>query len=186
MQYALFIVTETPVDIWRAALLAGPQNKPKGDVLVALGSAQLRDGIMDESSYSRAVGAVHAWRQDGFKMIILSGGGPPGHAAAEGMGDFLVAQGIPPKSIRLETLCRSTHENALFTKPLLEAIPGRKVLLTSDAHIYRARRTFQQLGLKVLPWPCPDVVTQAQNPLGGRDALAGLATETGKIGYYYL
>ncbi len=118
---------------------------------------------MDESSYSRVFAAVQAWRGGSFKVIVLSGGGPPGRSTAEGMRDFLVAQGVPAESIRLETRSRSTRENALFTKPILEDIPGRKVLLTSDAHMFRARRVFQHLGLEVLPRPCPDLVTQAES-----------------------
>lgn len=183
----LLIVTLTPIDIWWTKLLSGPREKPKGEVLVVLGGGLLRDDIMDESSYARALAAVRAWREGGFKLVVLSGGGPPGrHPAAESMRDFLVAEGIPLDVIRLETRSQSTRENALFTKALLDAIPGRKVLITSDAHMFRARRAFQRLGLEVSPQPCPDVETQGQTMFGGWDAFVVLTEETGKIGYYYV
>jgi uncharacterized SAM-binding protein YcdF (DUF218 family) len=183
----LLIVTQSPLDIWWTNILSGPHNHPKGEVLVVLGGGLLRDDILDESSYARSVAAVRAWRGGGFKTIVLSGGAPRGnHSAAESMKEFLVGEGIPPEAIRMETLSRSTRENALFTKPILEAIPGRKVLITSDAHMFRARRAFQRLGVEVLPWPCPDVETTWQNEFGGWDAFAVLTAETGKIGYYYV
>lgn len=120
-------------------------------------------------------------------MVVLSGGAPPGHhSAAESMREFLVAEGIPAEAIRLETLSDSTRENVLFTKPILETIPGRKVLITSDAHMYRARRAFQRVGVDVLPWPCPDIETTWENEFGGWNVFTVLAAETGGIGYYYV
>jgi uncharacterized SAM-binding protein YcdF (DUF218 family) len=183
--FLVLVVMFTPVDVWWTTHLAGPWNETRGDVLIVLGGSLLKDEIMGESSYSRAVCADRAWKEGGFKTIVLSGGSP-GHSAAEALRDFLVALGVPRESIWLETRSRSTRENALFTKPILEGIPGRKVLLTSDSHIYRATRTFQKVGLEVLPRPCPDVQTEAQNPFGGWDVFLALSTETLKIGYYYL
>jgi uncharacterized SAM-binding protein YcdF (DUF218 family) len=86
----------------------------------------------------------------------------------------------------VETRSRSTRENALFAKPILDGIPGRKILLTSDYHMYRARRVFQKIGLEVAPRPFPEVEERVENLLGRWDAFLELTTETGKISYYYL
>ena len=182
----LLLVTFTPLDIWWATRLAGPWNDPKGDVLIVLGGSVLDDGTMGESSYWRAVYAVRAWREAGFKAIVVSGGGPPGGSVAEAMRDFLVAQGVPRESIWLETRSQSTRENALFARTILNETPGRKVLLTSDFHMYRARRAFQKAGLDVLPRPFPDVRKRAQSPLGRWEAFLDLGEETAKIVDYYL
>lgn len=181
----LLLVTLTPADVWWAEYLAGPSRGARGDVLIVLGGSVLQGGIMGESSYSRAVFATRAWKEGGFSMIVISGG-PPGHSAAQGIRDFLVAQGVPRESIRTETQSQSTRENALFTESLLESIPGRKVLLTGDAHMYRAQRVFRKLNIEVLPRPCPEMRSQAQLPLGGFETFVGLVEETAKIGYYYL
>jgi uncharacterized SAM-binding protein YcdF (DUF218 family) len=182
----LLIVTFTPLDLWWARLLSGPWSNPKGDVLIVLGASPGRaEGIISGSEYWRAVYSVRAWREGGFKTIVLTGG-PPNYPAAQAMEDFLVAQGIPKESIRLETRSRSTRENALFTKPILEGLAGNKVLLTSDFHMYRAARTFRKAGLEVLPRPLPDVRRGAQNPFDRWSSFLILAQETGKIGYYYL
>jgi uncharacterized SAM-binding protein YcdF (DUF218 family) len=176
----LALVTLTPLDFWWATRLAGPWDNPKGEVLIVLGGSVLEDGTIGRSSYWRAVYAVRAWREGGFKAIVLSG------SAAEAMRDFLVAQGVPRESIWLETRSRSTRENALFARPILSGMPGRKVLLTSDFHIYRAQRAFQKVGLDVSPQPFPDVRKRAQTPLDRWEAFLDLTEETVKIADYYL
>lgn len=182
----LLLVTVTPLDVWWATQLAGPWNDPKGEVLIVLGGSVLEDGEMGTSTYWRSVYAVRAWREGGFKEIVLSGGGPPMGTVSESMRSFLVAQGVPRESIWLETKSLSTRENALLTKPILDGIPGRKVLLTSDYHMYRARRAFEKVGVNVLPRPFPDARKRAQNPLGRWDAFLDLTEETAKIVVYRL
>lgn len=44
---------------------------------------------------------------------------------------------------------------------LLEAEPRPVVLLTSDYHMFRARRMFEKAGLKVVPMPIPDGLKRA-------------------------
>jgi uncharacterized SAM-binding protein YcdF (DUF218 family) len=89
-----------------------------------LGGSILEDGIMGESSYWRAVYAVLAWREGGFRQVVLSGGGSEGMAIVEPMRTFLESHGIPRRAIQLETQSKSTHENALYTKALLAGVSG--------------------------------------------------------------
>jgi uncharacterized SAM-binding protein YcdF (DUF218 family) len=155
--------------------------------LVVLGGSVQEDGMIGGSTYWRAVYAARAWREGGFKTIVLSGGGPPQapqYSAAEAMRDFLVAQGIPREAIWLETRSRSTRENALFTKPILDGIPGKKILLTSDYHMFRAHRAFEKAGIQVNPRPFPDVRKRAQSALSRWGGFLDLARETAKIVYY--
>jgi len=80
----------------------------------------------------------------------------------------------------------STHENALYVTELLAGISGRKVLLTSDYHMFRARRAFKKAGLEVLPRPFPDARKRASGWTGRWPAFLDLVGETMKIGYYYV
>ncbi|MGD0965001.1 MAG: YdcF family protein [Candidatus Acidiferrales bacterium] len=182
----LLLVTFTRLDIWWSSLLAGPWNDPKGEVLIVLGGSVLEDGTIGVSSYWRAVYAARAWKEGGFKAIVLSGGGGTASSAAESMRDFLVEQGIPREAIRLDIKSQSTRENALFSKTILNQMPGRKVLLTSDFHMYRAYRAFRKVGVDVLPRPFPDVGKRAHGPLGRWEAFFDLVEETAKIIDYYL
>jgi len=97
------------------------------------------------ASYWRAVYAIRAWREGHFRAVVVSGwhtsGGHLSLAAV--IGQFLTAYGIPKDKIFLEERSISTRENAVFIKQMVAAWPGTKVLLTSDVHMFRARRAFE-------------------------------------------
>ncbi len=177
----MLVVTLTPLDYWWATGLAGNWNDASGDVLIVLGGSMLEPNVLGLSSYWRSVYAVLAWRGGHFRTVVVSGKGPAGP-----MRDFLVCQGVPAESILVENAAGSTRENALFTKRLLENVPGRKVLLTSDYHMYRARRAFEKAGLAVTPVPFPDVRKRETTLPGRWPAFLDLMRETAKIAYYRL
>jgi uncharacterized SAM-binding protein YcdF (DUF218 family) len=174
------IVTVTPVLGWWSGALAGPWTEARGDVLIVLGSEAQPDGIIGESSYWRTVYAIRVWRQGGFQQIVVSGA-----MAAETMRDFMVSSGIPAGAIRMETQAASTRENAVFVTKMLADTPGRKVLLTSDYHMFRAYRAFRKAGLNVEPRPFPDAGKRVQRWDRRWGVFLGLVLETGKVGYYW-
>lgn len=175
----LLTVTFTPLVNWWTRVLAGPWHAPQGDILIVLAS----DGggpMVGEYSYWRSVYAVHAWRGGTFRQAVLSGRG-----AVQAMRDFLVCQGVPASSILLEDQSNSTRQNALATARLLAASPGRKVLLTSDYHMFRAHRAFRKAGLEVLPSPFPDAGKRSTSFARRWNVFLDLATESAKILYYF-
>src|ERR1700682_692908 len=97
------IVTVTPVLGWWSNALAGTWTEARGDVLIVLGSEAQPDGIIGESSYLRAVYVVRAWRQGGFREVVVSGGAQGSVTVAELMRDFMACSGIPVDKIRVET-----------------------------------------------------------------------------------
>ncbi|HEY6391007.1 MAG TPA: YdcF family protein [Bryobacteraceae bacterium] len=179
------LVSATPIDRWWIRFLAGPWNDPKGEVLIVLGADSVRD-VIGSASYWRSVYAVRVWRDGGFREVIVCGG-PGGDEAAisERMRDFMVSQGVPSAAIRVETVSHSTRENALFSKPLIEAASGRKILLTSDYHMFRAYRVFRKAGIDVEPRPVPDALKQISAWETRWSVFVNLCAETAKIGYYF-
>ena len=179
-------VTFTPLTSWWSRALGGGWNAPHGEVLIVLGgAADSSDGVLAESSYLRSLYAVRVFRGGGFSTIVLSGGGTPLPVAAS-MQQFLVSQGVPAALLHTEVNSRSTRENALQLKPILDAMPGAKVLLTSDYHMFRAQRVFRKAGLKVLPRPIPDGYKRSGRWQTRWSVFLDLLSETGKIGYYFV
>jgi uncharacterized SAM-binding protein YcdF (DUF218 family) len=178
------LVTFTPLDSWWANKLAAPWGEPQGEVLIVLGGSPSNDGVIGQSSYLRSQYAVYAYRRGGFRSVVLTGGGVP-TSVATAMRDFISCQGVPASVILTETTSDSTRENALFSRPLLANLPGQKVLLTSDYHIWRARRVFRKLGMDVAPMPIPDVRKRAERCRGRWPAFLDLLEESVKIAYYY-
>jgi uncharacterized SAM-binding protein YcdF (DUF218 family) len=174
----IVLVTITPIDRWWVHAYSGPIAQPKGDVLILLSAANDDHGLISFSSYWRARYALMAWQRGGFKKLIISGGGGPG------IYEFLVLEGVPREDIIAEWKSTSTRENGIETARLVAGMPGKKVLLTSDFHMFRAIRVFRKLGVDVTPMPVPDVLKSAKHWNARFPAFEVLATETTKIVYY--
>lgn len=180
------VATLTPLDAWWTQHLAGAWNDPPGDVLIVLGgSGASKDGVIAWNSYVRSLYAVRAYREHPFPVVVLSGGtGSP--SVASSMRDFVEAQGLPAAALQVEEHSRSTRENAQYVTEMLKTTPGRKVLLTSDYHMYRAVRAFRKAGLDVAPRPVPDAFKRSGTLEGRWPAFLDLAKESVKIVYYWV
>jgi uncharacterized SAM-binding protein YcdF (DUF218 family) len=172
------LVILTPVDAWWAHAYSGPMEQPKGEVLILLSAANDDKGLISFSSYWRARYALLAWQSGGFQKIVISGGGGPGIV------DFLIAEGIPREKIIAEWQSTTTRENAVNTGLLVQGMPGRKVLLTSDFHMYRAARAFRKLGIDVTPEPIPDVSKSAEHWNARFAGFETMLLESAKIADY--
>jgi uncharacterized SAM-binding protein YcdF (DUF218 family) len=102
------------------------------------------------------------------------------------MADYLRGHGIPAGRIVEETESHSTRENAERVAPLLYGPPQQVVLLTSDFHMWRARRVFARIGIQAVSYPAPDAEKWAGTFVGRWAAFIQLSFETAKIVYYAL
>ena len=174
------LVISTPIVSWWARAYSGSIEQPRGDVLILLSAAADDANGISYSSYWRARMAVLAWKTGSFKTVVISGRSGPGIL------NFLVAEGVPRKAIVTESRSTSTRENALYTVGLIRNMPGKKVLLTSDFHMYRAIRVFRKVGIDATPMAVPDVLHAAQNWSGRFSGFELMAVESAKIAYYRL
>jgi uncharacterized SAM-binding protein YcdF (DUF218 family) len=183
----LLIIHLTPVERWYATWLSGDWTESDGDILIVPAADSAGSDIIGIDTYWRTYYAVLAWRTGHFRTIVVSGGRWPGSEKSEAllMSDFLAAQGIPRDRIMLEPNSLSTRENAVRTAALIAGMPGRKVLLTSDYHMFRARRAFEAAGLAVTPRPFPDVIKRVSEITNREPCFSILLVETAKIAAYW-
>lgn len=174
------LVISTPLVSWWARAYAGSIDQPRGRVLILLSAASDDANGISYSSYWRARMAVLAWKKGGFRTVVISGRTGPGIL------NFLVAEGVPRNAIITELRSTSTRENALYTAGLIQHMPGKKVLLTSDFHMYRAIRVFCKAGVVATPEAVPDVLHAAEHWTGRFSAFETMLIETAKIAYYRL
>jgi uncharacterized SAM-binding protein YcdF (DUF218 family) len=174
------LVSTTPVVSWWARAYSGPIEMPRGDVLILLAAAADNNGGISYSSYWRARQALLAWQTGSFKEIVISGGGGPGIL------NFLVANGVPRQDLVAEWQSTSTRENGIETARLIQSMPGKKVLLTSDFHMFRAVRVFRKLGIEVTPMPAPDVLHATEHWNGRLQSFETMLVESCKIVDYRL
>ena len=66
------------------------------------------------------------------------------------MAAYLTARGVPADRLLLEDKSRTTEENLLFSKAIMDEIrPGARVtVVTSDFHAFRAALLARRLGLR--------------------------------------
>ncbi len=173
------LVISTPIVTWWVQAYSGPIEQPKGDILILLSAAaDDKYGGISYSSYWRARQALLAWQTGGFRTIVVCGSGGPGIL------NFLIADGIPREVFVTERGSVSTRGNAIETARLIQTLPGKKVLLTSDFHMYRALRVFRKLGIEAAPMAVPDVLHSTEHWNGRFGAFEMMLTESAKIVYY--
>jgi uncharacterized SAM-binding protein YcdF (DUF218 family) len=110
-------------------------------------------------SMRRCVEAAKVYHRGKPCPLIVTGGNTDPHGsgqvASEVLADFLVRLGVRQSDLVLEKQSRSTYENAVECRRLLEQRGIQRVILVTDAtHMRRAVRCFRRQGIDVYPWPC--------------------------------
>lgn len=140
------LVMVTPLVSWWAHAYSGPFEQPKGNVLILLSAVKDDKGLIP------------------FFLLLASALCPARVANRRLQGDR-GQRGRGPVHLRLPRrrgcpptgYCRgvAVHEHSgvwSHTARIVEGMPGEKVLLTSDFHMYRAIRVFRKLGVEVTPY----------------------------------
>jgi uncharacterized SAM-binding protein YcdF (DUF218 family) len=139
-----------------------PEQAQSASAIVLLGDA-VKPGApprnwadLNESA-DRIVHASRLYRARKAPLVVVTGGGDAHSAAvqkpADTTADLLVEWGVPRDAILLERESRTTYENAVYTRKLLDArgIDGPVLLVTSAAHMRRSMAVFESAGLRAIP-----------------------------------
>jgi uncharacterized SAM-binding protein YcdF (DUF218 family) len=116
-----------------------------------------RGGLAVNESAERLTEAMLLASRLPSARLIFTGGVvsflPTDYGTAEPIGRFLADAGIAKERVVLESRSRTTYENAVFSRELLQPRPGeRYVLVTSGFHMPRAAATFRAQGFDIIPW----------------------------------
>jgi uncharacterized SAM-binding protein YcdF (DUF218 family) len=144
-----------------------------GDVIVMLGAGCRYYGddphplfVMDESALRRALHVARVYKKLGGCPVIVSGyyrqnrsdygpQYPDDPILSNPMAKFLLEQGVDRDDIIIEDQSRTTHENAVYTKKLIEEKGFKDIVLVTDAsHMNRSVLCFEKLGMEVTPAAC--------------------------------
>lgn len=111
---------------------------------------------------NRIEAAARYGKQFPDTTFILSGGQGKGEAIseAEAMRRGMIEAGIAENRLLLEDQSTSTTENLTFSKRLLPESETRVSIVTSDFHLYRARKEAEQMNLTTDAIP-------AETPISG-------------------
>jgi uncharacterized SAM-binding protein YcdF (DUF218 family) len=139
-----------------------PEQAQSASAIVLLGDALTpatppRNWVDLNESADRIVHASRLYRAGKAPLVVVTGG--PGWRSstikdpAETTADLLVEWGVPRAAILLERASRTTYENAVYTREILDAngIDGPILLVTSAAHMWRSMAVFESAGLRAIP-----------------------------------
>jgi uncharacterized SAM-binding protein YcdF (DUF218 family) len=112
-----------------------------------------------EDTYYRCLKAAELYHQKWPCPVVVSGGKVdphmPGPACATVMYDFLRQLGVNAADLIVEDGSRTTYENAVACRSLLDHRGIRKIVLVTEAtHLDRAAACFRKQGLDVVPGGC--------------------------------
>jgi uncharacterized SAM-binding protein YcdF (DUF218 family) len=146
------------------APLVQEASLPAADAIVVLGGGssytwlERADVEASDLSSSRLAAGARAWLAGRAPVVILSGGGRPGHTEAGNMARAITRLGVPPSALLLEQRSRNTRQNAEFTARLAQPQAIHRILLvTSALHMPRASALFRAAGFAVTPVPVPEI-----------------------------
>ena len=133
-------------------------------IVVLSGSVNPADSVRLETalgadSYVRCIHAAEVYRGRKSILVYVSGGEvdpeSSGPSCADLMCDFLVKLGVDASDLRVEPNSRSTYENAVECRKLLDRQGIKKVILVTEAtHMARAVLCFRKQGIDVVPAAC--------------------------------
>lgn len=163
---------------------------PQVDAIVVLGGITSppippRLSLDVGSAFDRLLHGMRLLRAGRAPYLILSGGTIPLLIESEvteavQMQILALEYGIDPESILLEERSRSTYENAVFIRELLQERGLERVLLvTSASHMRRSAAVFRSQGVQIVPAPTDvRIVSQRFTPGQFLPTLSGLEYST--------
>jgi uncharacterized SAM-binding protein YcdF (DUF218 family) len=139
-----------PAGIQAVVVLAGNLSPPDGP---------RRRAELGHTTVYRCIHAAKLYRRLGPLPVLVCGGPAPGGSScppvAEVMREFLVEMGVVPTDLLVEADSRTTHENAVGARAVLDPLGYRRVFLVTEAsHMPRAERCFRKEGFHVVPSAC--------------------------------
>jgi uncharacterized SAM-binding protein YcdF (DUF218 family) len=133
-------------------------NAQPADVIIVLGSGLTRSGRPGDALFRRSVWGAQLYQEGLAPAVICTGGVGEGQSRSEASAckDVLLSRGVPPDAIYLDEESKSTEENAIYSKAIMEAQDWEDAILVTDGfHIFRAGWIFDQQDIRHYRSPVP-------------------------------
>ena len=128
-------------------------KKKDFDYVIIHGSGLLDGNRVSKLLSDRIDKALDIYHKDPTPPILIPSGGKGADetvSEASAMADYIKGKDIPEDKIIIEDESKTTYENLLNSKKIIDAKEGNKytALVTSNYHVYRALRHARKVGLK--------------------------------------
>jgi len=130
----------------------------EADVIIVLGAGIRRDGRAGWALTRRATQSADLWK-DGVASYVLCTGAQADNrprSEADACRELLLREGVDDSAILMEENSRSTEENAIYSRQILEQNGFVSAVIVSDSyHILRAEWLFRDQGITAYTSPIP-------------------------------
>ncbi len=140
----IFLVVE-------GCIVSGFSQKGKNgaDYVIVLGAQMKRNGPSKALQYRLDAGIKYLKENPDAQVIVSGGQGADEHISeAQGMYEYLVAQGIEDGRIIKEDKSRNTVQNLRFSAELLDKEKDSVAVISNNFHVFRAVKIAQKAGYK--------------------------------------
>jgi uncharacterized SAM-binding protein YcdF (DUF218 family) len=158
--YVSFLLVSYVIYAWAYGQVAGLVTR--GDYVIVLGAGLGRRGQVTPLLASRLERGREVWEalaaRGGRPVLIVSGGQGSDERTSEAaaMAAYLTGHGFPAGSLVAEDRSRTTEENLVFSKAIMDAArpagPGgrdpRCVIVTSSYHVFRTAIIARKTGIR--------------------------------------
>lgn len=130
----------------------------EADAIIVLGAGIRRDGRPGWALTRRAEMGAELWHQGMAPHVLCTGAQAEGYPRSEATAcqEILLREGVPESAIWLEENSRSTEENAIYSREILEEHGVSSVVLVSDSyHMLRSEWIFRSEGILASTSPIP-------------------------------
>jgi len=128
------------------------------DVIIVLGAGLREDGRPGPALTRRTRHAAALWHEGIAPLVLCTGGQSEYYPRTEAAAcrEILLAAGLLDEAILTEERSRSTEENAIYSKRLLDDLQLSRLVLVSDSyHMLRAGWLFGMQGIETYASPVP-------------------------------
>jgi uncharacterized SAM-binding protein YcdF (DUF218 family) len=157
------------------------------DVIVVLGAGSRPNGTITSGYARRARHGVELWRQGLAPRLLCTGGFANRwrtKSEADTCKDYLTEVLLVPESVILmETASRSTEENAIEVKKVMEANNLRTAILVTDGfHMLRSELFFREHGIAIFPSPAQATQEHLRLPIALVSTMREVAALSWRLG----
>ena len=107
-------------------------------------------------SVDRIFAGIDLFKENKAPSLILTRGTVPwsvGKPEGEYLQDIAIKYGVPRKNILLTENVQNTDQEAKSVKKILTIDAPKVILVTSAFHMPRAQKVFQEVGIRIVPFP---------------------------------
>ena len=107
-------------------------------------------------SVDRIFAGIDLFKENKAPSLILTRGTIPwsvGKPEGEYLRDVAVKYGVPRKNILLTESVQNTDQEAKSVKKILTIDAPKVILVTSAFHMPRAQKVFEEVGIRIVPFP---------------------------------